>query len=537
LATRDRDLRTVQGGYTALDDRMLVLDFQAGEPEAFVEIHRRYGGLARHVCRRFLPNDQDVEEAFQETMIRVFQGLYRFNGRYALQPWIARIATNVSLDLIRGRARRPHTDGESVDEHEREDTGETPEEAYERLVQRDLVLAVLSDLPQPHQRALVMREFDGRSHREIAEALDMTPAQAKALIHRAKVNFRRRWLQRAAERGGLTGVALLPILWLGKIGDGFRRLVTHGGAVAHTGADAVSTAAISTSAVGVGEKIVAASLTILVAGGVTVGATRMARDRGNERTASEAPVAVVAPPSPEAPSSVSVVPVPAPEDDGKGRDRPRQAEDPKPAPEASPSPSAVVTEPSPSESPSPSPTEDPTSTPSPEPSEDPSPEPPPPPPPPPAWEGAFRASVASDEDCDCAPGLSLGGNAWSGTIEEGLAYRQAVSGGLQDAQGDAAWRVTAEYWGTLTGAHGNLGFEFHVATSAGQYDYSGAATAVRRTPLPGDGFRYVLEGSYQMESGEEGSEPPVGASGGFTVQLDVWSDGATIVGTDIVLRP
>jgi DNA-directed RNA polymerase specialized sigma24 family protein len=73
LAQRTTDLRGGEGGYEALDDRLLVLDFQAGHPEAFVEVHRRYQGLAKHVCRRFLRNRQDAEEAFQETMIRVFQ--------------------------------------------------------------------------------------------------------------------------------------------------------------------------------------------------------------------------------------------------------------------------------------------------------------------------------------------------------------------------------------------------------------------------------------------------------------------------------
>ncbi len=84
MVIRVPDQRAVRGGYAALDDRVLVLDFQAGNPEAFVEIHERYGGLAHQVCRRFLPNPHDAEEAFQETMIRVFRGLYRFNGRYAL---------------------------------------------------------------------------------------------------------------------------------------------------------------------------------------------------------------------------------------------------------------------------------------------------------------------------------------------------------------------------------------------------------------------------------------------------------------------
>ena len=159
MVTRVTDLRTRQGDYKALDDRMLVLDFQAGHPQAFVEIHRRYSGLARHVCHRFLPNANDADEALQETMIRVFQGLYRFNGRYALQPWIGRIATNVALDAIRTQTRRPQLDDESLDRFEREDPADGPAEAVERLIERDLVLSVLSGLPETHRTALVLREL------------------------------------------------------------------------------------------------------------------------------------------------------------------------------------------------------------------------------------------------------------------------------------------------------------------------------------------------------------------------------------------
>ncbi|HZD80375.1 MAG TPA: sigma-70 family RNA polymerase sigma factor, partial [Actinomycetota bacterium] len=229
MAISDAELRIEQRDHVALDDRMLVLDFQAGDPEAFVEIHRRYGGLARHVCRRFLPNPQDADEAFQETMIRVFQGLYRFNGRYALQPWIARIATNVSLDQLRTAARRPAVENGTIEDGEWPDVADGPEVAYERLVQRDLVLSVLEGMPENHRAALVLRELDGRSHQEIAKALDITPAQAKALIHRAKGSFRRGWLRAMSERGGFAGVAILPLLWLLKAGDLARRFVDRAG--------------------------------------------------------------------------------------------------------------------------------------------------------------------------------------------------------------------------------------------------------------------------------------------------------------------
>ena len=297
MVTRITDLRT-QGDYTSLDDRMLVLDFQAGQPEAFVEIHRRYGQLARHVCQRFLPNRADSDEAFQETMIRVYQGLHRFNGQYALQPWVARIATNVSLDQIRTRARRPQLDDGALDEHDHRDPSFGPDEMLDRLIERDLVLSVLGGLPPSHRTALVLRELEGRSHKEIAEALNISPAQAKALIHRAKMSFRKNWLIAVTEKGGLAGIAILPLMLVVRVLDGARKVVDRIGGhavqvVQVATPEVVSTAASSPTTVNLAssmtERVVAAGMTLLLAGGVTVGAAtivkhRSDRDQGNLAT-------------------------------------------------------------------------------------------------------------------------------------------------------------------------------------------------------------------------------------------------------------
>src|SRR5918996_3740320 len=396
LVIRLSDVRRGTGEYDSLDDRMLVLDFQAGNPEAFVEIHKRYGGLARHVCRRLLANQHDAEEALQETMIRVFQGLYRFNGRYKLQPWISRIATNVSLDMIRARARRPVHDDNAVDEHDYVDPADRPEEAFERLVQRDLVLSVLSDLPDTHRHALILRELEGRSHRDIGEAMGISSSQAKALIHRAKGSFRRRWMQKVAERGGLAGVAFLPLLWLVRVADTVRRVADRAGntvqaaqtAVPEVVTSAATQTVAATSSSGFGERVIAAGMTLLVAGGVTVGATTIAKDRDGDRregVRATASPAVIQP----APQSIDVL-EPKPE---------RRIE--KTAPKEAKGPPEVVEEreevaPSPTVGASvasESPTQELTGSPPPGPREKPSPTPVQTAPPAPAWSFELSSSV------------------------------------------------------------------------------------------------------------------------------------------------
>src|SRR6266511_4020966 len=228
------------GTYADLDDRMLVLDFQAGNEGAFSEIHRRYSGLARHVCQRILRNADDADEATQEAMLRVYQGLTRFNGRYALQPWVARIATNVSLDVTRARMRRPQTGDRTLMDlrEELREHSDDPLEALERGLERDRVNEVLASLPGNHR---------------------------EALIHRAKGSFRRAW-DGVTGRHGLGALVLFfiaPFRGRGLLG----RLLQPASdlAASSTAAPAVTAPLVTT-----GERVTAAALAIIVAGSAAV---------------------------------------------------------------------------------------------------------------------------------------------------------------------------------------------------------------------------------------------------------------------------
>jgi RNA polymerase sigma-70 factor (ECF subfamily) len=529
LAIRVTDLRTAQGDYKALDDRMLVLDFQAGHPEAFVEIHRRYSGLARHVCQRFLPNAHDADEALQETMIRVFQGLYKFNGRYALQPWIGRIATNVSLDAIRTRTRRPLVDDEAFDRFERVDPANGPEEAVERLIERDLVLSVLSGLPESHRTALVLRELEGRSHREIAEVMEMSPGQAKALIHRAKGSFRRRWLLAVTEKGGLSAIAALPLLWLLQATHLAKRVVdrvSHAGQVSQVATpEIVSTAASSPAVVatgaGFGERIVAAGMTLLVAGGVTVGAATIVKDRVERADRAEAPI--VAPEVIDAPPLAPKAEVMSPPvRERVHRDRDRERVDP----DADAPPPVVV--------PSPEPTVAPVPSPSPDPSPDPSPQPSPVPtlPPAPAWSYDFVSSTESVEQCTC-DGSSRVTSQVERLDDGGLRFSQVVKGGVRDAAGDLTWPFYLQQWGEMGPFDGRLDYRIGITSAAGVHLYGGAAV-LAETVTDADGSRvYRFEGTFSLTDPQS---PAVGLPGrGFvTATLGVWSDGTIYVGSLIL---
>lgn len=182
------------------DDRSLAIAFKAGQDRAYNAIYERHCRRVRNICWRMLVNPEDADEATQEVFLRVYQGLPAFNGRYQLGAWITRIATNVCLDQIRARSRRPSGSyPEALLELEPEPLESSdPEILFLRKFEGRRVRRVLAGLPPLHRAAIVLREYEGLSHDEIGSILGLSTGQVKALIHRARGSFRRSWTDLAS---------------------------------------------------------------------------------------------------------------------------------------------------------------------------------------------------------------------------------------------------------------------------------------------------------------------------------------------------
>ncbi len=286
-----------------------MLAFQSGDIDAYSDIFVKYRALSAQICYRILQDREETDEAVQETMLRVYRGLGRFNGRYQLQAWVARIATNVALDMVRARSRRPQRDPltPEITENVRLTAALTDNtsEAVERVLDQEEIRTILSSIPEHHREALVLREFEGRSHEEIGEALGVSPQQAKALIHRAKKSFRRAWDQ-GGERRGVA--ALAPVIFLSHFRmPGFLRrlwqpahdVVANATATAQQAAVQVTAApALTQGAVSMADKVTAAAITVIVAGTVSVGAVAI---RHTQKPSKAVPVSASPAPAPAAP--------------------------------------------------------------------------------------------------------------------------------------------------------------------------------------------------------------------------------------------
>ena len=530
MAIKISELLETQTGVA--DDRGLVIDFKAGDANAYAEIYRRYFAYARTVSLRILRNPEDADEAAQETMVRVLQALPRFNGRYELRAWIARIATNVSLDMVRSTSRRTRNLGyvQSLDlvtiGDQLDRTGEDPSETVERMVQAHQVQALLSELPANHRDALVLREVQGRSHQEIADELGMTPPQVKALIHRAKGSFRRMWTGREGT-GGVAGffLFLIPLRFAG----GVKRIVEQAGNAGRATASAAPAVSAATSspaaqaaASETGQKVVAAAVTLLVAGSLTVGGVAYTR----HRTQPVAPAASVVAPAP----APVLVPQPAAPNHVHHQIRPaRRTHHPaRPAHRGTPGAGPGG---APSPGPSGRPSPDPSGTPTPDPSGT------PPPPvigPAPAWGMTFAAGIPGSGACtDCPPNSQLISSDVSGQAGQSLSISQVAEGSALDSQGNAAWKAYIQYWGSTDGTAGSLNYEFRLDGADGWNAYSGGAALSSVERSADGGYVYTFMGSYHLD--QPTSDASVPQAGTMEVRFRVWPDGTSLYATDITL--
>jgi RNA polymerase sigma-70 factor (ECF subfamily) len=139
-------------------------------------------------CRSMLGSSEDAEDAVQETFLRAWRASERFEGRAPLRAWLHRIATNVCLDALGSRTRRPipvEEVPEPVDAGGEPDEPDPSDRALGRDRLRLALLAAISHLP-PRQRAvLLLRDVLSWRASEVAELLGTTPAGVNSALQRA----------------------------------------------------------------------------------------------------------------------------------------------------------------------------------------------------------------------------------------------------------------------------------------------------------------------------------------------------------------
>lgn len=163
-----------------------------GDTNAYETLVRAYEKNVYNLALRMIGNSEDAYDMSQEAFIKAYNSLTAFRGDSKFSVWLYRIVSNVCLDYLRSRSRKPtsslsteNDDGEEI-ELDIADEEQTPEKLLERGLTRDAVRRGLMSLPDDHRQILLLREIDGLSYDEISEALGLEVGTVKSRIFRAR---------------------------------------------------------------------------------------------------------------------------------------------------------------------------------------------------------------------------------------------------------------------------------------------------------------------------------------------------------------
>jgi RNA polymerase sigma factor (sigma-70 family) len=166
-------------------DEQLVALFRAGNDAAFSVIHDRYRQRLFAYSRQMLGGSrQDAEDALQDVFLRAYSSLRSNDRPLSLRAWLYRVAHNRCIDHL----RRPTPPAADLFDTSRKPLHDPMDELVRREDLRQLVIDV-GRLPDQQRSALLMREMDGMSYAELAEALGVSLQAVKSLLVRARIGL------------------------------------------------------------------------------------------------------------------------------------------------------------------------------------------------------------------------------------------------------------------------------------------------------------------------------------------------------------
>ena len=177
----------------------LVHAAKQGDAGAFEQLLRRNQAMVFRVAQHITGSREDAEEVAQEAFLKAFQNLEGFEERSRFSTWVTRIAVNTALMRLRSRRgyetvplREDDPEDPSALPEEVADWRPNPEQLYGRRELRALLTQVLAGLPRHYSTVFLLRDVEGFSTSETADALGLSVTAVKARLLRARLQLRQR---------------------------------------------------------------------------------------------------------------------------------------------------------------------------------------------------------------------------------------------------------------------------------------------------------------------------------------------------------
>ena len=173
-------------------DQALVERVQKGDKKAFDILVLKYQQRVMNILSRFVRDPSEVQDLAQETFIKAYRALATFRGDSAFYTWVYRIAINTAKNFIVAQGRRPPRDDVEASEAEQYAGADGLQEqaSPERVLLKDeiaeMVFRTIDELPEDLKMAITLREIEGLSYDEIAEAMSCPIGTVRSRIFRAR---------------------------------------------------------------------------------------------------------------------------------------------------------------------------------------------------------------------------------------------------------------------------------------------------------------------------------------------------------------
>jgi RNA polymerase sigma-70 factor (ECF subfamily) len=185
-------------------DRELVERAQQGDGAAFAMLVERHQRQLYRLALRMTGSEADAQEVLQEAFLNAYQKLPLFRGEAQFSSWLYRIAANSALMRLRRKRRAPDTLAEQPLELvgprfsaegylEPASSSDWSQRADEKMMSGELGAAInraVADLPDDYRTVFLLKDVDGLSNEDIANALDLTVPAVKSRLHRARLALR-----------------------------------------------------------------------------------------------------------------------------------------------------------------------------------------------------------------------------------------------------------------------------------------------------------------------------------------------------------
>ena len=191
------DERTLRSNLKELDDAALVAEYLEGRRYAFNELAERYHTRLLNFIYRTIGDRDRAEDLVQETFVRVYRHLHRFDPTKKFSTWIYTIASNLAKNELRNRSRNPLVLFQTLKKNwdadhrplEWEDTQYKPDDLFRKRHLRAKVEEAVEQLPEHHRIVFVLREMEGKTYEEIADITGCNLGTVKSRLNRARNNF------------------------------------------------------------------------------------------------------------------------------------------------------------------------------------------------------------------------------------------------------------------------------------------------------------------------------------------------------------